>query len=188
MTNASLHTIAFLFTVLILLLGCSFLSFWTALVFTSGFIIGFLLYILTPSRPKFKQFRTPYWLVLGLFTIHRIEEQVTGFHARLSDLTEVSISEFDSPQTFFLVLLSVGGWLAIPALVRRRDPLGHYLAWTFFSTMGITELTHFCHPLLTHEPYEYFPGLGSVIVLVPAAWWGMHRLSNPSIGPQKSLR
>ncbi|WP_220466405.1 hypothetical protein [Dyadobacter psychrotolerans] len=45
------------------------------------------------------------------------------------------------------------------------------------SSMGITELAHFVLPLLTKEPYGYFPGMTRVIVLAPLAWWGMYRLS-----------
>jgi hypothetical protein len=51
------------------------------------------------------------------------------------------------------------------------------LAWTFFTSMGITELAHFLLPLLTTEPYGYFPGMASVVVLAPLAWWGMWRLA-----------
>jgi hypothetical protein len=33
--------------------------------------------------------------------------------------------------------------------------------------MGITELAHFLPPFLTDEPYSYFPGMASVLFLVP---------------------
>lgn len=179
MTSASLQTIAFLFTLLILVLGYVAFGFWTALIFTSGFLTGFILWMLKPFRPRFERIKAPYWLVLGLFAVHRMEEKITGFFARLADISGVPTPELTSAPLVLLVLLSVGGWLVVPILIRRRNPFGHYLAWTFFSAMGITELAHFSFPLFTNEPYEYFPGMGSVIFLAPVAWWGMHRLSTP---------
>ncbi|HRH68228.1 MAG TPA: hypothetical protein PLB89_01850 [Flavobacteriales bacterium] len=184
MTNASFHTIAFLFTGLILALGYVSFGFWTALIFTSGFLTGFILWMDTPFRPSFQRIRTPYWLALGFFAIHRVEEKVMGFFARLAEITHVPTPEITSAPIIALVLLSVGGWLAVPILVRRRNPLGHYLAWTFFSAMGITELAHFSFPFFTKEPYGYFPGMGSVIVLAPLGWWGMHCLSTPDRNPE----
>lgn len=179
MTNASVHTIAFLFTALILILGYVSFGFWTALIFTSGFLTGFILWVLTPYRPSFQRIKVPFWLVMGLFTAHRVEEKVTGFFGRLAEITQVRTPEITSIPLIMLVLLSVGAWLAVPVLMRHRNPFGHYLAWTFFSAMGITELAHFSFPFFTNEPYGYFPGMLSVTVLAPLAWWGMHRLSNP---------
>jgi hypothetical protein len=39
--------------------------------------------------------------------------------------------------------------------------------------MGITELAHFIFPVLVNEPYGYFPGMASVLVLAPRTWWGI---------------
>ena len=50
------------------------------------------------------------------------------------------------------------------------------VAWTLFASMGLTELAHFIMPLLANEPYGYFPGMASVVILAPLAWWGMWRL------------
>jgi len=47
------------------------------------------------------------------------------------------------------------------------------MAWSLFASMGITELAHFFLPFMTTDPYGYFPGMASVIVLAPLAWWGM---------------
>lgn len=46
-----------------------------------------------------------------------------------------------------------------------------------FTAMGVTELAHFAFPLFVAEPNGYFPGMASVVVLAPVAWWGMWRLS-----------
>lgn len=65
----------------------------------------------------------------------------------------------------------------MPFLVIHRVAFGYYLAWTAFAAMGITELAHFLiFPFLRGEPYSYFPGMASVILLAPVAWWGMLRL------------
>lgn len=61
-------------------------------------------------------------------------------------------------------------------LIKRHFEFGRFLAWTFFASMGITELTHFAMPVLANEPYGYFPGMLSVFILAPLAWWGMARL------------
>jgi len=76
-----------------------------------------------------------------------------------------------------LLVLPVGTWLATPFLIKGGYDFGYYLGWTFFASMGITELAHFFLPLLANEPYGYFPGMASVLVLVPLAWWGMWRLA-----------
>lgn len=44
--------------------------------------------------------------------------------------------------------------------------------------MGLTEPAHFIMPFLANETYGYFPGMGSVIILAPLAWWGMWRLKS----------
>jgi len=46
--------------------------------------------------------------------------------------------------------------------------------------MGITELAHFVFPSFTNKAYGYFPGMASVVLLAPVAWWGMYRLSRRS--------
>ena len=169
--------IALLFTAAVLALGYVAFGFWTAMIFTSGFLTGFILWLLIPARPGFHRIKVPFWLAFGLFMVHRVEEKTMGFFARLSEITHVPTPAIDSVPVILLVLLSVGAWLAIPFLVPRGNAFGYYLAWTFFAAMGITELAHFILPLFTDEPYAYFPGMASVILLAPVAWWGMKRLA-----------
>ena len=171
-----IRSIALLFTVAILALGYTAFGFWTALIFTSGFVTGFILWMVFPARPAFQRIKLPYWLAFGLFMLHRVEEKVMGFFARLAEITEVPTPEILSVPVILLVLLSVGAWLAIPVLVPRGNAFGYYLAWTFFAALGITELAHFIFPLFTNEPYGYFPGMASVLLLAPVAWWGMCQL------------
>lgn len=76
-----------------------------------------------------------------------------------------------------LLILPVSIWLATPFLIKRGYDFGYYLGWTFFASTGVTELAHFGLPMLTNEPYGYFPGMASVFVLAPLAWWGMWRLA-----------
>lgn len=169
--------IAFLFTVVLLALGYLCFGFWTAMLFTSGFLTGFILWLLVPAKPAYQRIKVPFWLAFGLFLVHRVEEKVMGFFARLSEITHVPTPEVTSVPVVLLVLLSVGAWLAIPVLIRRGQAFGYYLAWTFFAALGITELAHFVFPFFTGEPYGYFPGMMSVVLLAPVAWWGMHRLA-----------
>lgn len=112
--------------------------------------------------------------------IHKLEEKYTDFFSRLSEITGVPVPETNSVQVYLLYAFA-GAWLLIPYLVKRKYSFGYYLAWTFFTAMGVTELAHFILPFFTDKPYSYFPGMASVILLVPAAWWGIYRLSRKNI-------
>lgn len=173
--------IALLFTAAVLALGYVAFGFWTAMIFTSGFLTGFILWLLIPARPGFHRIKVPFWLAFGLFMVHRVEEKTMGFFARLSEITHVLTPAIDSVPVILLVLFSVGAWLAVPILVPRGHAFGYYLAWTFFAAMGITELAHFIFPFFSGGPYTYFPGMASVLLLAPVAWWGMKRLSEINI-------
>ncbi|MES3019858.1 MAG: hypothetical protein V4721_18880 [Bacteroidota bacterium] len=173
----SVVILAFLFTMAVLALGYISFGIWTTLIFTSGFLGGFILWILFPSEVKFKVIKVPFWLAFFLFLVHRVEEKVTGFFQALSEITMVPVPQITSIPIIFLVLISVGAWLLVPTLINRGYSFGYYLAWTFFAAMGITELAHFILPLFQQVPYGYFPGMMSVVLLAPVAWWGMWRLS-----------
>lgn len=167
---------AFSFTIAILLLGYISFGIWTTLVFVSGFLGGFLLWLFIQVRPPFKQFKTAFWLTFILFLLHRIEEKVFGFFDKLAQITSAPKPGTFSLSIILLILMSVGAWLLIPILVKKGYEFGYYLVWTFFAAMGITELAHFIFPLFTDQPYGYFPGMASVVVLAPAAWWGITRI------------
>lgn len=167
---------AFFFTIGILTFGYISFGFWTTFIFTSGFLGGFLLWLFMPTKVSFNHIKLPYWIALGLFVAHRVEEKVFGFFAQLAKITGVKTPEITSVPIIMLVLTSVGAWLSIPFLVKRQYEFGYYLAWTFFAALGITELAHFAFPFFKEEPYGYFPGMASVLLLAPTAWWGMYRL------------
>ncbi|WP_206110744.1 hypothetical protein [Pannonibacter phragmitetus] len=61
----------------------------------------------------------------------------------------------------------------------RGYAFGHYLAWTFFVSMGVIELAHFVFPLFGGRSYGYFPGMATVVLLAPVAWWGIYRMIVP---------
>lgn len=168
--------LAFAFTLGILLLGYISFGFWTTLIFTSGFLGGFILWFFKSSTVSFGSIKIPYWTCLILFFVHRAEEKMMGFFAKLSLITGVPTPDIVSFPIIMLVLTSVGAWLSVPILVKRGHPFGYYLAWTFFAALGITELAHFLFPLFTNDPYGYFPGMASVIPMAPFAWYGMYRL------------
>lgn len=179
--NIPVTFIAFLFTLSILILGHLSFGLWTMLIFTSGFLGGFLLWLIFPRGASYESIRKIYFVTLGLFILHRIEEKTTGFFTELSKITQVPTPSILSWEIILLVLLSVGGWLLIPYLMKKGSEFGLYLTWTFFAAMGITELAHFAFPLFTNAPYGYFPGMASVILLAPVAWCGMLRLKKQSI-------
>lgn len=169
-------------TLAILALGYLSFGVWTMLIFSSGFGLGLVLWMLSGRRqPEFSQIKWPFIIAFFLFIVHRIEEYATNFFDELARLTGTATPDIGSWQVVLLVLLSVGGWIAMPFLVIHRIAFGYYLALTAFAAMGITELAHFLvFPFLTGGPYGYFPGMASVIVLAPVAWWGMLRLATGS--------
>ena len=176
--NPAIIAAAFLFSTLVLVLGHAAFGFWTMLIFTSGFLGGFVLWLIFPANPSFAAIKVPYFLALGFFVLHRIEEYATDFFGTLAAVTGIGTPDVGSWQVILLILLSVGAWLLVPALASRGYRFGTYLAWTFFAAMGLTELAHFVvFPWFTPQPFAYFPGMASVVLLAPAAWWGMWRLS-----------
>lgn len=171
--------ISFIFTLATLLLGYIAFGFWTMMLFSFGFFGGFVLWIAHPHLANWKDIKWPYYLGFILFLVHRVEEKQMEFFRTLSEITGVATPEIVSFPVIALVLMSVGGWLFVPFLVKRKSPFGTYLAWTFFAALGITELAHiFIFPFLVDRPYGYFPGMASVFALAPIAWWGMWRLYN----------
>lgn len=176
--RATTHiVIAVAYSAATLVAGQAALGFLAMLVFTAGFFGGLLLWLVLPSRATWPALRLPFWTTMALFVLHRIEEKVCGFFAMLSRVTGVPTPEVASPAVIAMVVLSVGGWLAVPLLLRRGHPLGHYFAWTFFASMGLTELAHWVlFPFLQGPGFAMTPGMWSVLVLAPTAWWGMVRL------------
>ncbi|PZR29213.1 MAG: hypothetical protein DI535_03650 [Citrobacter freundii] len=147
-----------------------------AFIFTFGYVGGLFCWIVAPSRLPLRKIAVPYVITLLLFILHKVEEREMDFFPALAELTGVPVPEEMSP--LVIILYAIGAcWLLIPFLIWKRSQLGYYLAWTFFCSMGLTELAHFIFPLFTGTPYGYFPGMWSVIALAPVGWWGMYRLS-----------
>jgi hypothetical protein len=174
---------AVIFTGIVLTLGYISFGLWTMLIFTSGFVGGLVLWLTLPSRGTFREIRLPLFLALALFVIHRIEEYQSRFFSILSQITGTPTPDVSGWPVILLLVMSVGAWLLIPVLVIRRIQFGYYLAWTFFAAMGITELAHLVvFPVVVGRPFEYFPGMGSVFLLAPIAWWGAWRLAKGKPG------
>lgn len=167
---------AALFTISVLVLGYVMLGLLPMFLFAFGFLGGFILWLIIPSNVTFSVIRIPYFLTLLFFIVHKWEERHFDFFPALSKLTGVPMPETNSFLVYLLYAFA-GAWLLIPFLMHRKHSFGYYLAWTFFTAMGVTELAHFFFPFFTNEPYGYFPGMGSVVILAPVAWWGMYRLT-----------
>lgn len=170
---------AFAHTVAVIGLGYVMLGLLPAALFTAGFLGGFIVWLLVRTEARVAEIRLPFFLALGLFVIHKLEERYLDFFPALSEITGVPVPDTNSPLVFLLYALA-SAWLLVPWLVGRGYAFGHYLAWSFFVSMGVIELAHFVFPLLKPEPYGYFPGMWSVIALAPAAWWGIWRLARYS--------
>ena len=156
----------------------------TMLVFSAGFGGGLLLWLLMPARGTWTDIKVPYWTALVLFVIHRIDEKQAGFFAFLSEVTGTPTPAVGSAPVILLLIVSVGAWLSIPVLVMRDNPLGYYLAWTYFASLGITEAAHLLvFPWVTSDRPQYVPAMWTVMVLAPVAWWGMWRLASGGRSP-----
>lgn len=171
---------ALLFTAAVLVLGYLMLGLLPMFLFAFGFLGGFILWLVVPTNTSFEAIKMPFFVTLAFFVLHKFEDRYMDFFPRLSEITGVPVPETDSFLVYLLYAFA-GAWLLIPYLVKRGYGFGYYLAWTFFTAMGVTELAHFFFPFFTVEPYGYFPGMASVIILAPAAWWGMLRLSRKNI-------
>lgn len=172
---------AVLFTLLVIATSYATFGWATTLVVASGFLIGLVLWLIFPAAPPYQRIRAPYWIALALFIVHRIEERFSGFFDALASVTGVATPDIVSVPVILLVVVSVGAWLLVPLLAGRGYAFGYYLAWTFFASLGITELAHIIvFPSLVGRPFAYFPGAASVFLLAPVAWWGMWRLARRS--------
>ena len=171
---------ALLFTIAVLVLGYILLGLLPMFLFASGFLGGFILWLIISTKPSFATIKMPYFLSLAFFVLHKYEERRMNFFPRLSEITRVPVPEANSFLAYLLYAFA-GTWLLIPFLVKRSNNFGYYLSWTFFTAMGITELAHFFLPFFTSDPYGYFPGMASVVILAPTAWWGIYRLSRKTV-------
>ena len=177
-TNISTIILALLFTLLIPAIGYYYLGVLYATLFLIGYLGGFVIWLLVPSKASWTLLKVPFWLTLLAFLfLHKVEENRLKFFEVVSEkITGGTVPEFTVGLVIGLLILPIGAWLIIPLLVKRGYELGYYLIWTLFVSMGITELAHFFLPFLTNEPYGYFPGMISVFILAPLAWWGIWRL------------
>lgn len=177
--NRAAIVFASVFTLIAITLGYVALGALAAFLFTFGYLGGLIIWLFISTKVPFKQIAWPYFIALVLFMAHKYEERTMDFFPALSKITGLPVPEITSlPAIMLLVLAAV--WLAIPFLIWKGYDLGYFFAWTFFASMGITELAHFVLPFLTDKPYGYFPGMYSVVVLAPVAWWGMYKLSKKS--------
>ncbi|MBS1751599.1 MAG: hypothetical protein DI539_27905 [Flavobacterium psychrophilum] len=170
--------IAFLFSLLIPVIGYYYLGALYATIFLIGYLGGFILWISLPSRASWTFLKIPYWLTLFAFLfLHKVEENRMKFFEVVSaKITGGTVPEFSVGLIIGLLVLPIGAWLILPLLLKKKHELGYYAVWTLFASMGISELAHYVFPFMTNEPYGYFPGMLSVVVLAPLAWWGMYRL------------
>lgn len=177
--NPSTIISALFFSLIIPVIGYIYLGWLVALLFFIGYFSGFVFWLIVPQKALWSSIKIPYLCTLAAFLLlHKVEEKRYKFFEVLSDkITDVPVPEVAPLLVIGLLILPVGAWIAIPFLIKRGFGFGYYLAWTLFTSMGITELAHFVFPFLTNEPYGYFPGMASVVLLAPLAWWGMYRLS-----------
>lgn len=174
--SAASTVLAAAFTLSTIALGYVMLGVVPMVLFSFGFLGGLIAWKLIPTTPRFDRIKIPYWVVLGFFVLHKIEERQMNFFPALSQITGVPVPDTGSVLVIALYALA-SAWLLVPWLVTRGNSFGCYLAWTFFISMGTTEIAHFAFPLITNESYGYFPGMVTALPLIPAAWWGLWRLA-----------
>ncbi|WP_284653207.1 hypothetical protein [Flavobacterium terrisoli] len=167
--------LAFAITISVPLIGYRLFGIIPALIFLCGYLPGFVLWMISDNKTPFENIKVIFWIVLGLFLIHRVEENYTGFFEALSEFTNVPTPEISSLWVFLLVILSIGSWISAPFLIKRGNAFGYLFAWIFLCCCGISELAHFVFPIFNGhgDGYGYFPGMLSVIALAPVSWYAM---------------
>lgn len=182
--QASTVILALLSAFIVPALGYSYLGALYAILFLIGYLGGFIAWLLVPAKVPWVSIKNPFWTtILAFLLLHKVEENRTAFFQVVSErITGGGVPEVTIGLMIGLLVLPIGAWLITPFLIKRGHDFGYFLLWTLFVSMGITELAHFFLPFLTQEPYGYFPGMASVFVLAPLAWWGMWRLSRPPYG------
>jgi hypothetical protein len=129
-----------------------------ALLFLTGYFGGFILWLTIRNTAPFSSIKILYWITFLLFILHRVEEKVSGFFDVLAEMTGVPKPEIVSLPIILLLITSIGAWLLGPLLASKSKPLGSYLVWTFFASMGITELAHFDFPYFAMSLMDIFRG------------------------------
>lgn len=170
--------IALFITIAVPAIGYVSFGFLPASLFLIGYMSGMIFWLCIETKAPFSAIKTLYWVTFFLFIVHRIEEKKSGFFMKLSEMTGVPIPEITSAPIIILLIISVGAWLLGPFLYSRGHEIGKYLVWTFFASMGVTELAHFVLPLFVVGPYGYFPGMLSVLALAPVSWIAMWKMSH----------
>lgn len=160
-----------------------------AFLFLVGYIGGFAMWIMFPSKASWSEIRTPYWTAFAVYIfLHKVEENRMKFFEVLGEkITGIPVPELSPLLVIGLLILPIGAWLLIPILVKRGHPTGYYLVWTYFMSFGLVELAHFIFPLLTGEPYSYFPGMISAAILSPIGFWGMWKLAKGGVIEESTL-
>lgn len=161
--------------VAIVLLGGLALAPLVALVFGIGFFSGLALWLARPGGITWDRLKVPYAVAILAYIIHRIDEEVSAFVPAMEELTGQRAVDVVSPTSILLVILSLG-WMLSPLLVRLGHPLGQFGAWSLFATFALVEPWHFIFPLLTAEPYGYFPGMVTAPIIIAAGLWGLSRM------------
>ncbi len=156
----------------------------TAIVFSAGFVTGWVLWLARRSPANFAAIKLPYLVSLAAYVVHRIDEELSGFVPAIEQLTGAEPVDVTSPLSIVLVVFSVA-WMLSPVLIRRGHPLGYYGAWTLFAGFGILEVAHFVFPLLTDDPYGYFPGMWTAPLIIAAGWWGLIRMWKGGPSPEQ---
>jgi len=171
--------IGIILSILPVVFGYFALGVLVAAVFAAGYIGGLICWLLVKREIPFRAIRLPYWLTwIAFILLHKPEERYMKFFEEVSAITGKPVPSAFDPSVVLLLIAGVLPWLFVPVLIKRNSKLGYCLAWTFFASMGLTELAHFLvFPFLKQSSYAYFPGMASAAILIPLAFWGMYRLA-----------
>ena len=156
--------LAFLFSVAILALGYAAFGIWTALIFTSGFMGGFLLWLLVHTTVPFAAIRVPDRLRSSCSTA-----------SRRCTVSSIAWRPLRAHQCRDRFRPCHPADPAVRWCLARRSALvkrGYAPAttWPDLRCMGITELAHFVLPLFGSAVMATSQH-GQCSGSVPCAWW-----------------
>lgn len=149
-----------------------------AAISSIGYFLGFLFWQHFSSCVAWRAIKAPYIFTLLTLLIN----WSSLFESSSGRAENALIASVNDERTLWFLAIQLLVWLVFPFLLLRDNSLGSYFAWAFFTTMGVTEFTTFVVPVLLNVSLSYFPGMVSVLVIAPLAWWGIWRMiRNPAM-------
>ncbi len=140
-------------------------------LFTSTFVGGFVVWMLTTHRVPIDPhvIVVPHLVTVMLFIAHVYEEFVGHIEVVMTRLTGVQVSReiFLTIAAFIAPII----WIAGLVMVQKRWAFGYFFVSVFYFGMMFGELTHFIFPVVLDGRFHYMAGMYTALLPSVAAWY-----------------